>query len=140
MPFLARVCAKISNQKYSAQIPWLPENTKYFVKKLINYLHFKNVTKMTTILNNKLDMFHWKKMCRLTQSYTLDKKCSIKINQREIIQKRNKVELWFLCTALRVIARNMHNKFGMIWTYSDKLCSGRSRQRRHRRRHHHRRK
>ena len=60
-------------------------------------------------------------MCRLTQSYmyTLDKKCSIKINQREIIQKRNIVELRLLCTALRVIARNMHIKFGMIWTHSD---------------------
>ena len=31
-----------------------------------------------------------------------------KINQRRIIQKRNKVELRFLCTALRVIARSMH--------------------------------
>ena len=44
-----------------------------------------------------------------------------KINQREIIQKRNKVELWFLCTALRVIARNMHTNFGFIWTYDDKV-------------------
>ena len=45
--------------------------------------------------------------------------CYIKINQRGIIQKRNKVELRFLCTALWVIAKNMHTKFGMIWTYSD---------------------
>jgi len=29
----------------------------------------------------------------------------LKINQRGIIQKRNKEELLFLCTALRVIAR-----------------------------------
>ena len=62
-------------------------------------------------------------MC-LTLSYTLDKKCSIKINQREIIQKRNKVELQFLCTAPRVIARNMHTKFGMIGPTVIKLCSG----------------
>ena len=44
-----------------------------------------------------------------------------KINQRGIIQKRNKVELWFLCTALRVIARNMHTKYGAIQTYGDKV-------------------
>jgi len=44
-----------------------------------------------------------------------------KINQSEIIQKQNKVELRFLCTALRVIARSMHTKFGVIWTYDDKV-------------------
>ena len=44
-----------------------------------------------------------------------------KINQRGIIQKRNKVELWFLCTALRVVARNMHTKYGVIQTYGDKV-------------------
>jgi len=44
-----------------------------------------------------------------------------KINQRGIIQKRNKVELQFLCTALRVIARNMHTKYGVIWTYGDNV-------------------
>jgi len=44
-----------------------------------------------------------------------------KINQRGIIQKRNKVELQFLCTALRVIARNMHTKYGVIRTYGDKV-------------------
>jgi len=37
-----------------------------------------------------------------------------KINQREIIIKWNKVELQFLCTALQVIARNMHTKYGVI--------------------------
>ena len=42
-------------------------------------------------------------------------------NQRGIIKKRNKVELRFLCSAPRVIARNMHTKFGMFWTYSDKV-------------------
>ena len=35
--------------------------------------------------------------------------------------KRNKVELKLLCTALRVIARKMHTKFGVIWTYGEKL-------------------
>jgi len=44
-----------------------------------------------------------------------------KINQRGIIKKRNKVELWFLCTALRVVARNMHTKYGVIQTYGDKV-------------------
>jgi len=44
-----------------------------------------------------------------------------KINQKGIIQKRNKVELWFLCTALRVIARSMHTKFGVIGIYDDKV-------------------
>jgi len=45
-----------------------------------------------------------------------------KINQRGIIQKRNKVELRrFLCTALRVIARNMHTKYGVIRTYGNKV-------------------
>ena len=44
-----------------------------------------------------------------------------KINQRGIIQKWNKVELQFLCTALRVIARNMHTKYGVIRTYGDKV-------------------
>jgi len=43
-----------------------------------------------------------------------------KINQRGQIQKQNKVEIRFLCTALRVIARSMHTKFGVIWTYGDK--------------------
>jgi len=43
-----------------------------------------------------------------------------KINQREIIQNRNKIELRFLCIALRFIARSMHTKFGVIWTYDDK--------------------
>jgi len=46
-----------------------------------------------------------------------------KINQREIIQKRNNVTSRFLCTALRVIARSMHTKFGVIWIYDDKLRS-----------------
>ena len=36
------------------------------------------------------------------------------------IQKRNKVDLSFLCTAIPVIARHMHTKFGVIWTYDDK--------------------
>jgi len=44
-----------------------------------------------------------------------------KINQRGIIQKRNKVELGFLCTALRVTARNMHTKHRVIRTYGDKV-------------------
>ena len=54
-------------------------------------------------------------------SYTPDKTFSIKINQRGIMQIRNKIELRFLCTALRVIARNMHTKFGVMYTYSDKV-------------------
>jgi len=45
-----------------------------------------------------------------------------KINQRGIIQKRNKVELRFLCIARLVIARSMQTKsFGVIWTYDDKV-------------------
>jgi len=44
-----------------------------------------------------------------------------KINQRGIIKKQNKVDLRFLCTALRVIARNMHTKYGVIWKYGDKV-------------------
>ena len=40
-----------------------------------------------------------------------------KINQMGIIKIRNKVELLFLCTALRV----MHTKFEVIWTYDDKV-------------------
>jgi len=44
-----------------------------------------------------------------------------KINQRGIIQERNKVKLRFLCTAFRVIARSMHTKFGVIWIYDDKV-------------------
>jgi len=44
-----------------------------------------------------------------------------KINQRDLNQKRKKVELRFLCTALRVIARNMHTKYGVILTYGDKV-------------------
>jgi len=44
-----------------------------------------------------------------------------KINQRGFIHKRNKVELRFLSTALRVIARSMHTKLGVIWTYDDKV-------------------
>jgi len=39
-------------------------------------------------------------------------------NQRGIIQNRNMVKLRLLCTALRVIARNMQTKFGVIWTYA----------------------
>jgi len=45
----------------------------------------------------------------------------LKFNQRGFIQKRNKVEKRFLCTALRVIARNMHTKYGAIQTYGDKV-------------------
>jgi len=44
-----------------------------------------------------------------------------KINQKEIIEKRKKVELRILCTALQVIARNVHTKFGVIRTYDDKV-------------------
>ena len=44
-----------------------------------------------------------------------------KISQRGIIQKRNKVELRFLCIALWVIAKSMQTKFGVIWTYADKV-------------------
>jgi len=44
------------------------------------------------------------------------------IIQRGIIWKLNKVELWY--TALRVIARNMHKKFGVNWTMMTKLCHG----------------
>ena len=47
-----------------------------------------------------------------------------KINQRGIIQKRNKGELRFLFTALRVIARSMHTNVGIIWTYDAKLRYG----------------
>jgi len=43
------------------------------------------------------------------------------INQRGIFQKRNKVELQFMCTALRVIARNMHTKYGVIQPHGDKV-------------------
>jgi len=42
-------------------------------------------------------------------------------NQRGLIKKWNKVELRFLCTALQVIARNMHTKYGVIQTYGDKV-------------------
>jgi len=44
-----------------------------------------------------------------------------KIDQKRIIQKLNKVELQLLCTALQVIARNMHTKYGVIRTYDDKV-------------------
>jgi len=44
-----------------------------------------------------------------------------KINQMGIIQKLNNVELRFLCTALWVIARNMHTKYGVIRTHGDKV-------------------
>jgi len=44
-----------------------------------------------------------------------------KIDKREIIQKPNKEELRCLCTALRVIARNMHTKHGVIRTYGAKV-------------------
>jgi len=63
----------------------------------------------------------WSHLNLWWQSYALDKKCSIKINQRGIIQEWNKKELWFLCTALQVFARNMHTKFGVIWTFDDKV-------------------
>jgi len=43
------------------------------------------------------------------------------MNQIVIIQKQNKVGIWFLCTALQVIARNMHTKHVFIWTYGDKV-------------------
>jgi len=45
-------------------------------------------------------------------------------NQRGIIQKRNKIALRFLCTALQVIARNMHTKYGPFEPIVTKLCSG----------------
>ena len=75
------------------------------------YLKFELKKGITPITHVSL-----KHMCRLILHSS-----SIKISQRGIIQKRNKVELRFLRTALRVIARNMHTKFGLIWTYSDKV-------------------
>ena len=42
-----------------------------------------------------------------------------KINRKGLIKKRNKVELRFLCTVFRVIARIMHTNIGVIWTYDD---------------------
>jgi len=56
---------------------------------------------------------------------TMTKLCSgqeisIKINQRGVIHKRNKV-VTVLCTALQMIARNMHTKFEVILTYGDKV-------------------
>jgi len=53
------------------------------------------------------------------QNYVPDKKCFLKINQRGTIQ--NKAELQFLCTALRVIARNMQTKLWVSWTFDDKV-------------------
>jgi len=44
-----------------------------------------------------------------------------KINQRGLIKKMNNVELRFVCTSRRVIARNMHTKYGVIRTYGDKV-------------------
>ena len=44
-----------------------------------------------------------------------------KINQRGKIQNRNKIVVRFLCTALQVVARNMHTKYGVIRTYGDKV-------------------
>jgi len=44
-----------------------------------------------------------------------------KTNERGILQKQNNVELRFLCIVLSVIAGNMHDKFGVIWTYGDKV-------------------
>jgi len=41
--------------------------------------------------------------------------------QRGIVQKWNKEELRFLCSALRFIARNMHTKYGVIRTYGNKV-------------------
>ena len=62
-----------------------------------------------------------------------------KINQMGRIQKWKKLELRFLCTALRVIAISMHTKFGVIWIRDDKVTlrtrkAGRRRRRRQRRR------
>jgi len=55
------------------------------------------------------------------ESYAPNKKFFSKINEMGIIQKRNKVELWFLWTSLQVIARHMHTKYGGIQTYGDKV-------------------
>ena len=44
-----------------------------------------------------------------------------KINQRGIIKNRTRLAIRFLCTALRVIAKNMHTKYGVIRTYGDKV-------------------
>jgi len=63
----------------------------------------------------------WSHLKLWLQSYALDKKCSVKSIKGEQFKKRNKVELRFLCSALRVIARNMHTMFGVIWTYNDKV-------------------
>jgi hypothetical protein len=39
--------------------------------------------------------------------------------QKAVSQKLKSAEYWFLCTALQVIARSMHTKFGVNLTYSD---------------------
>jgi len=57
-----------------------------------------------------------------------------KINPVGKIKKRNKVELRFLCTALQVIARSIHTKFGVIWTYDEKVTLRTRKARRQRRR------
>ena len=70
-------------------------------------------------------MFHWNRrvawQCIVVDSIALGMQCSIKINQRGIIQKQNKVELRFLCTALQIIASNMPIMFGVIWTNGDNV-------------------
>ena len=47
-------------------------------------------------------------------------KCSEKI-KGFLSKKHSNAELRFLCTAPRVIARNMHTTFGVIWIYGDKI-------------------
>ena len=70
----------------------------------------------------RLDMFHWNRcVAWLKVTVHSGQEMVYKNQSKGIIQKRNKVELQFGCTALWVINRNMHTRFGMIWTYSDKV-------------------
>jgi len=45
---------------------------------------------------------------------------NVVFKQRGLIQNWNNVMLWFLCKALRGIARNMHTNSAVILTYGDK--------------------
>ena len=87
----------------------------------IIYREFEQVNLIMTTVMLHTRSQEWSHLNLQWQSYVLDKKYSIKINQREIIQKRNKVELWVFCTAIRVIAKNMHSKFEVIWAFGDKV-------------------
>ena len=84
------ICKEMHCFVYQHNASFLSAKTIYFAIYIIgtsincSIKHFSSSKSNVHTIPRQVSL---KQMCRLTQSYILDKKCSIKINQRKIIQK-----------------------------------------------------